>query len=263
MQALSEFRPKTLRRIIDCVREASVDISDWERSDNPSHCYAWSFFQPGKVVVFNLWIENMLSENDKWMQRHNLRKRADKETGPRKARARRMDRDARDAYENGLPVKVILLDRKRPTDERAAKRSLDTADWAVTNYNQRTGEWTVVRGATPVRFVDQYSVAEGGGDEPKRRDVSGSTFVREREIRDQALSRAGGNCEYCGERGFEMANGNIYLETHHIVPLFEGGKDVVANVAALCANDHRKAHHSKMWDEMRVRLLKCISGKLA
>jgi hypothetical protein len=35
----------------------------------------------------------------------------------------------------------------------------------------------------------------------------------------QALIRAGGNCEYSGKQGFEMANGNIYLETHHIVPL--------------------------------------------
>jgi 5-methylcytosine-specific restriction protein A len=77
-------------------------------------------------------------------------------------------------------------------------------------------------------------------------------------VRDKALLRAGGNCEYCGEQGFQMADGNIYLETHHIVPLSEGGKDFVTNVSALCANHHRQAHHGKNAVEMRRALLKRI-----
>jgi 5-methylcytosine-specific restriction protein A len=171
-----------------------------------------------------------------------------------------MDRDAQYAYENSLAVRVIVLDKKEPSDERAAKRELDDIPWAVTSYNRKTGAWIVVRNAKPVRFVDQYSAEEeAAGGESEKRLVLGSAYVRDREVRDQALTRAGGNCEYCGKQGFEMANGNIYLETHHVVPLSEGGKDVVSNVAALCANHHRQAHHGKSRNEMRRGLLKGIS----
>jgi 5-methylcytosine-specific restriction enzyme A len=130
----------------------------------------------------------------------------------------------------------------------------------VIKYDQKTGEWTVVREARPVRFVNQYSIDDDAAD-PERRTVMGSAFVRDREIRDEALARAAGFCEYCREPGFEMANGNIYLETHHIVPLSEGGKDVVGNVVAICANHHRQAHHGKARMEMRAELLRCVSPR--
>jgi 5-methylcytosine-specific restriction protein A len=261
MATLDEIRPKTLRRIMDCAQEAGIDVSDWKRAANPSRCYAWSFVQPDKnIVVLNLWMDDMRDSDGAWAQQHNSRKWAEKMTGPRKTRARKMDHDVRYAFEHGLPVKVILLDRKKQTDDRATKRGLDTVYWAVTNYNQRTGDWTAVREAKPVRFVDQHSIDDDTG-EPERRTVTGSAFVRDREIRDQALARAAGSCEYCGTLGFEMANGNIYLETHHIVPLSEGGKDIVANVAALCANHHRQAHHGKSRLAMRAELLKHIAEK--
>lgn len=258
MAALDEIRPKTCQRVIDCAQEAGIDVSDWKTAGNPSRCYAWSFLQADKkIVVLNLWMDNMRAKNGVLAQHHNSRERAEKETGIRKTRARKMDHDARYAFERGLPVKVILLDRRKRTDNSASKRGLDTVYWAVTKYNQRTGDWTVMREAKPVCFVDQYSVDEGTGD-PHRRTVTSSAFVRDREVRDQALQRAAGSCEYCGKMGFEMANGNIYLETHHIVPLSEGGKDIVANVAALCANHHRQAHHGKSRMQMRSELLKRI-----
>jgi 5-methylcytosine-specific restriction enzyme A len=262
MATLEEIRPKSLRRIMDCAEEAGIDVSDWKRAANPSRCYAWSFVQPDKqIVVLNLWMDNMRNKDGAWAQQHNSRKSAEKMTGPRKTRARRMDQDVRYAFKHGLPVKVILLDRKKQTDDRAAKRGLDNVCWAVTNYNQKTGDWTTVREAKPVRFVDQHSIDDADTGEPKRRMVTGSAFARDREIRDQALARAVGFCEYCGEPGFEMANGNIYLETHHIVPLSEGGKDIAANVASLCANHHRQAHHGKSRLDMRGELLKRVSAR--
>jgi len=246
MATLDDIRPRTRRRIMDCAKEAGIDVSGWNRADNPSQCYAWSFFQPKeKIVVLNLWMDNMRKRNGVLFQRNNSRRWAERSAGPRKSRARKMDDDVRFAFEHHLPIRVVLLDRKRKTDDRASKRDLDTAKWAVTAYNPMTGDWTVVRGAKPVRFLDQYSVDNDGAGGPERRTITGSAFVRDRQIRDRALARAAGNCEYCGKAGFEMENGGVYLETHHIVPLSEGGKDAVRNVAVLCANHHRQAHHGK------------------
>lgn len=52
-------------------------------------------------------------------------------------------------------------------------------------------------------------------------------------------------CEYCNTPGFMMSNNGIYLETHHLVPLAEGGLDRINNVVALCPNHHREAHYGQ------------------
>ncbi len=58
------------------------------------------------------------------------------------------------------------------------------------------------------------------------------------------LNKIGNNCEYCNDELFTKENGDVYFESHHICPLSEGGKDTLDNMIAVCANCHRKAHHS-------------------
>jgi hypothetical protein len=73
------------------------------------------------------------------------------------------------------------------------------------------------------------------------------------------LQRADGVCELCGTPGFKTAGGAIYLETHHVVALSDGGPDEHWNVVALCANDHRRAHFS----HGREAIQEALIGKLA
>ena len=56
-----------------------------------------------------------------------------------------------------------------------------------------------------------------------------------------------------------MCDGGVYLETHHVIPLSEGGSDTQRNVAALCANHHREAHHGARAPEIRDFLLKKLA----
>lgn len=56
-----------------------------------------------------------------------------------------------------------------------------------------------------------------------------------------------------------MSGGAIYLETHHVVPLSEGGTDLVTNVAALCPNDHKRAHFGSDANFIRAALLSKIA----
>ena len=47
----------------------------------------------------------------------------------------------------------------------------------------------------------------------------------------------------CGQNApFLNAQGEPYLELHHIIWLSHGGSDSVDNVVALCPNCHRKMH---------------------
>ena len=86
-----------------------------------------------------------------------------------------------------------------------------------------------------------------------------SPFIRDPKVRQWVLARAKGYCELCGEKGFETISRRLYLETHHIDPLSEGGADLVTNVIALCPNDHRKAHYSVEREVLKKRLFAAIA----
>lgn len=114
--------------------------------------------------------------------------------------------------------------------------------------NPETGELRVILnlGGIPTEdeggevYADQFTVTEA---EVTRLERSSVTYSRNREVRGSVLTRASGNCERCGIRGFFTSAG-IYLETHHVVPLSESGRDATDNVVALCPNCHKAAHFS-------------------
>lgn len=79
---------------------------------------------------------------------------------------------------------------------------------------------------------------------PKVRYVMARVFDRDPDVVAEVLIRANGKCEGCGATGpfTRKANGEPYLEVHHIVPLAENGYDIVENAVALCPNCHRHRH---------------------
>jgi 5-methylcytosine-specific restriction protein A len=87
-------------------------------------------------------------------------------------------------------------------------------------------------------FVDQFFVSEYAA----KHESTGFVFGRSSEVRRVVLERAAGVCECCTASGFKMDNGRVFLETHHVIPLSEKGRDREWNVIALCPNDHRRAH---------------------
>jgi hypothetical protein len=82
---------------------------------------------------------------------------------------------------------------------------------------------------------------------PKRPRVStGATRVFDRSALVVAIARLRANyrCELsgCEHPVFVCADGSTYSEVHHIVPLAEGGEDILSNVACVCPAHHREAH---------------------
>ncbi len=102
-----------------------------------------------------------------------------------------------------------------------------------------------------------------GTDHPDKQAYSGVRYVRDPAIRAAVMVRAGGVCEYCNAPGFVCANGQPYLESHHIIALAKDGEDRMTNVIALCPNDHREAHFGKRRTELEkdmIRKIKRING---
>ena len=275
MSLLEEIKPKAKKRIMDLVSAAGIDVSDWANyvggekraASNPKYCYEWSFVEPGRIVVLNLWHDSMRERKGTVSINLNLRKSVRRYSqrggkGVWRARAEKLDLAIQEAAKNSLPIRAVINDGEmRDSDDLKAKASrveyrlLDSVPWAVTSYDWKTGECTLTRGAPVGRFVDQFSVQPEPEAGVERRITSGMTYVRDSAIRSRALDRAKGTCEYCAKPGFTMADGRVFLETHHVVPLNEGGSDTEDNVAALCPNHHREAHHGARAADIRRTLL--------
>lgn len=274
MSALDELKPTVNQRVIDLVSAAGIDVSDWgnfaggekRAGSNPKYCYEWSFVKPGSIVVLNLWYPSLREQEGIVSANQNLRKSVRRYAkggkGVWRARAEKFDLAIQEAAKSLLPVRVIVNDGKmRAADDlssasRVERRLLDPVPWAVTSYDWETGECTLTRGGLPGRFVDQFSAQPDADAEVERRMISGIGFVRDRVLRAQALDRANGICEYCAKPGFATADGGMFLETHHVVPLGEGGADTEGNVAALCPNHHREAHYGARAAVIRRTLLR-------
>ena len=175
-------------------------------------------------------------------------------------RAMTADEAARTAFEKGLPVRVIVNDgirRKERTRgaSRVKARKLDPSVWHVGAYDFVNGNTVIVRGPRGDQYIDQFSVNYSDFKRPTTRQVEARVFDRDSKVRSAVLARAAGRCEHCGEPGFSMPNGGVYLETHHVVSLAEGGPDEVNNVIALCPNHHRRAHHGLDRAELKKAFL--------
>src|SRR5712691_5849422 len=235
MSKLSDITPREPQRIIDLVRAAGVDVSDWanfkggERNaaSNPKYCYEWSFIEPKKVVVLNLWFAQLEERNGTILCSFNMREAARKagrvpNSAVRQNRSRKMDLAIQAALRENLPVRVVLCEGEmRRSDDakasRVSKRLLDKVPWAVTAYDWKSGRCTVTRGAYGDHFVDQFSIEEESPQQVERRTISAQVFQRSPEIRRRALLRANGLCEWCAHPGFKMVDGRVFLETHHVI----------------------------------------------
>ena len=178
-----------------------------------------------------------------------------------------MDFSIQKAARLNLPVNAIICDGHQNDDgsSRAEKRLLDDVLWYVKSYESDTGACILVRGVPQPKFIDQFNIdVDIPVGDRHRQETIASAYVRCPKVRGYVLDRAGGHCEHCGDIGFTTVSGSIYLETHHVEPLSEGGADTVDNVIAICPNDHMQAHYGENRDQMKKQMsekLRILSPK--
>jgi len=271
MSILAELQPRRKHRVIDLVREAGIDVSDWANfkrgprwaGANPKYCYEWAFAEAGKVVVLNLWYPEMEERDGVVTRIGNFRQDADRNRtmgrGDWARRAARVDRALGLAQAQGVPIRVVInagVPRRKGDPNAVASqvthRELDPVDWRLSQYDEATGAFVLTRGPFQPTFVDQWSIEEAVDPAALTRDRHGREFLRDRAVRAAALARAAGRCEYCQAPGFAAPDGSIYLETHHVTSLSDGGADTTGNVIALCPNHHRQAHYGEARLELRA-----------
>lgn len=264
-----ELKPQRRERFIDLVEKAGLDVSDWvnyERGKdrpgaNPKYCYEWVLKESGRLVVCNLWYKSMKEIAGSVEQHLVLRDtHSYRETDPtRRARRARMEAAIAEAFRDGLPIRVIVLDGKSrgsgPNGKtKVIARSLDPVPWAAVSFDAGSGAIVLRRGAPALRFADQFSLPPPPNGNASSRQGAVTIRSRNADVREYVLRRANGHCEYCDERGFVLPDGSIFLETHHVIPLSASGLDSVNNVVALCPNHHRQAHYGRNAEEIGATL---------
>lgn len=276
MTALTELQPTTKGRVIDLLRDAKVNVSDWKNfaggrakeAANPKYCYNWSFVEPQKLVAVCLWFGDLLQNGSLIYHDKNFRLRGSSvENAPGATvwarRARQSDEDIQLAYREKLPVRVIVLEgiRRRSDDfaataSRVTARRLDERAWAVAEYDFATGECLLIRGRKPVQPILQQADEEMSSFEGWKRLAFVRHRSRERHLRLAKLkaARRANNgrllCEVpnCGfdflKRYGDLGDG--YAQVHHKRPLSEmpdeGAETTLSDLAVVCANCHAMIH---------------------
>lgn len=89
-----------------------------------------------------------------------------------------------------------------------------------------------------------------------------TVYYRDPQVRAWVLQRAAGRCELCNAHApFHTDLKELYLESHHIDWLANGGPDTPENTAALCPNCHREVHSGINRKEKSDLLRKIIREK--
>lgn len=204
---------------------------------------------------------------------------------PRISRAQHFNSTVQLAYLNSVPVRVVIvsgpvreIEDISSGNDRAVGRYLDGESWAVEQFDQDTGAFVLIRGSSSYQPLE---IMGGGADTASLGDVDvqvvsdqflnenrsdaytykGIQRYRDPKVRELVLARSKGKCELTMVPGFKMANGGFYLETHHVVPLSEGGADTVENVIALTADAHRQAHYGVDRERLRQRCLETVAQR--
>lgn len=85
MSELENLRPTEYRRVMDVVRDAGIDVTDWGNysrgpnwaAANPKYCYEWAFIRPEHVVVLNVWYNQIKPRDGTMIIEGNFREDAE------------------------------------------------------------------------------------------------------------------------------------------------------------------------------------------
>ncbi len=114
-------------------------------------------------------------------------------------------------------------------------------------------------GEASLAELRRWALSKSAGRAPSTsRQVMQRT--RERAVKNYALKRAEGACEFCKAWApFHNDKGKPYLECHHITSLADEGADHPSHVIAVCPNCHRRAHHGSDRDHVKSRMKRRVA----
>jgi predicted HNH restriction endonuclease len=153
---------------------------------------------------------------------------------------------------------------KTPFDTvRRVLQELKTVN--LLHFVDNSGTYTLKNTLLLKDEVEDEKIAEIQLSTPNKKEYLIETYARNKGWVKQAKEVLGCFCLYTKcENRFVKANGEFYIEVHHIIPLCDGGEDGIWNLSVLCAHHHRMAHFAdgKTRIEIENFLLKEVKAKI-
>lgn len=279
---LINLRPNTQETIFDILELAKISTEDWfTKADgqpvkqvkaNPNFCYNWSFGSLREGYALCIWHDTLEIQNECIVFTENLRKHAaqlqadghspgNSEARKRRSltqaiRARAFDEALHVSYARGTSVSVILTEGDQLARDEIGEgsshvqyRSLDPVKWYVHNYEESTGECSLVRGVKPAGSAD--------GTDPEIEENGRPDDVQLRAIkirRGQGRFREGLLAAYgrtCAISGCKIVD---LLEAAHIRPHAEEPNYRVNNGLLLRADLHTLFDVGLLTVDIRLRV---------
>jgi 5-methylcytosine-specific restriction protein A len=99
-----------------------------------------------------------------------------------------------------------------------------------------------------------------GNRRPAATSSAITQYQRDATVKAWVLQQANGKCESCGQPApFNGADGQPFLEVHHVRQLADNGTDTVTNAVALCPNCHREMHYGENSRALVLRLYERVT----
>ena len=268
--------PVGKRTVYSILQELGFDVSEWATGKrglkgaaaNPNFCYEWSFLQEGKALAVCMWHVELDEDSECIFYKNNVR-HPSTSSNPRSRqmwirRARSLDANLQRAFLSALPIYSIVIagqrrDRDDPesTASKTKARNLDLKAWAIVDYDLDTGDFVIVRGATPIDPKEQDTDEETKGfPEGEKRRAFRIHRRREWRLRASKIanfrSNNGGRlfCEV-PRCGFDFGRqygpiGDGYAHVHHLDALStapdSGQITSIDQLAVVCPNCHAMIH---------------------
>lgn len=135
---------------------------------------------------------------------------------------------------SSLPETKYILDVE-PTQAKVTTAIKPAADTSVKEVRTLLSGKKVIMPNQPV---------EATVPAPTTKVVTSTRFDRDLSVVNTVKKLANGYCELTGERTFMDANGEYFLEVHHVIPLSKGGYDTIDNCVAITPTMHRALHYA-------------------
>lgn len=262
----AEMRPRGKQTVMALLAEAGQDVSYWSRNAdgsavktpaaNPNYCYDWAFGSRSEVIVLCVWYESIEQDGSDVVFKANLRKldedlSAVAASGSRSAqdrdrarqqatRARAFDNLVKLAFDSLLPVRLILNEGERASEEELGSvssevkaRELDPELWFVHRYDNRTGQFLMVRSRKPGGDLDGVDTSDHADASEDERQLAAIKVRRgQADFRERLLRAWKSQCVVTRSRVAGL------LEAAHIKPHADGADYRTANGLLLRADIH-------------------------
>jgi hypothetical protein len=264
--ACEALRPTTKTNVMELLQRLGHDVSHWQRkadgspvdvpAANPAYCYDWAFGSPREGIVLCVWYRSIVPGGDRLVYHENMRTLDNELTAiassserssnardrarQQATRARHFDSLVRTAFGHLLPIHFIINDGDQAdrdhlgeTSSHARQRALDSMQWYVHRYDERTGDCEVVRGIKPTHDPADHAIeADDKGPEDARQLAAIKIRRGQADFRERLLSAWSRRCVVTECRVLGL------LEASHIKPHAKEADYQTSNGLLLRADIH-------------------------